>query len=152
MSDPKAASRRSTRQRSSIQEVLEDSARPLLPTEILEAAQRLVPAMGLATVYRNLKLLAESGDIQSVDLPGEPPRFESARHGHHHHFQCRDCGRVFDVHQCPGDLAQMAPQGFVVERHELTLYGVCAHCAAPSSAKKALRKPVPRTVAHAPHR
>ena len=41
--------------------MLEASVRPLLPTEILEAAQQAVPALGLATVYRNLKRLADDG-------------------------------------------------------------------------------------------
>jgi Fur family ferric uptake transcriptional regulator len=47
---------------------------------------------------------------------------------HHHHFQCTNCQRVFDVHACPGDIDHMAPKGFSVERHELTLYGRCADC------------------------
>jgi Fur family ferric uptake transcriptional regulator len=32
------------------------------------------------------------------------------------------------VHDCPGDLAHLAPKGFSVERHELTLYGQCDEC------------------------
>jgi hypothetical protein len=56
-----------------------------------------------------------------VHLPGENPRFELVGHQHHHHFQCRQCQRVFDVHACPGDLGRLAPQGFTVEDHDLTL-------------------------------
>ena len=65
----------------------------------------------------------------SVMLPGETARFEAKGHGHHHHFQCRSCSKVFDVHACPGNLSQLAPQGFTVEDHELTLYGRCSECA-----------------------
>ena len=122
------AMERSTRQRSSIRQVLQTAGRPLLPAEILEAAQKEVAAMGVATVYRNLKLLLESGEIRAVELPGEAARYESAHHGHHHHFQCRQCDRVFDVHHCPGDFKQLAPAGFQVDGHELTLYGRCADC------------------------
>jgi Fur family transcriptional regulator, ferric uptake regulator len=32
------------------------------------------------------------------------------------------------VHACPGDLAHMAPAGFRVEAHDITLYGQCADC------------------------
>ena len=85
--------------------------------------------MGIATVYRNLKLLVEEGSVQVVELPGDSPRYESKHLGHHHQFQCRACERVFDVHGCPGDLARLAPAGFRVEAHELTLYGQCADCA-----------------------
>lgn len=95
--------------------------------------------MSLATVYRNLKQLLEAGEIQSVCLPGESPRYEGAGHAHHHHFQCQTCARVFDVHACPGNMAALAPQGFVVERHELTLYGQCSDCAAPRPAGRRQR-------------
>ena len=123
---------RSTRQRHSIRSALADAGRPLLPAEILQAAQAEVPALGLATVYRNLKQLAEAGEIQAVELPGEPSRYELAGHKHHHHFRCNNCNRVFDVHACPGDMQKLAPQGFVVDGHELTLYGVCRDCGTSS--------------------
>jgi Fur family ferric uptake transcriptional regulator len=123
-----AVAQRGTRQKAAIRSVIDGSARPLLPQEILEAAQQEVAALSIATVYRNLKLLAEAEEIRAVELPGEAPRYESARHGHHHHFQCRTCARVFDVHACPGNFSALAPKGFRVDAHELTLYGQCADC------------------------
>ena len=48
------------------------------PQELLIAAQVQVPALGLATVYRNLKALAEAGEVELVSLPGQAPRYESA--------------------------------------------------------------------------
>lgn len=134
---------RNTRQRSSIRDAIAQADRPLLPQEILEAAQQAVPGLGLGTVYRNLKALVEEGELQAVNLPGENPRFELAGLQHHHHFQCRQCQRVFDVHACPGDLSRLAPQGFTVEDHDLTLYGRCKECA--PAAKRA------RAVPHAAH-
>jgi Fur family ferric uptake transcriptional regulator len=128
---------RSTRQRDAIRQALVQAGRPLLPTEILAAAQIEVPALGIATVYRNLKQLAEAGEVQSVELPGEAPRFEPGGHHHHHHFSCTACHRVFDVHACPGDMHKLAPPGFAVERHELTLYGRCDECAAPKASRRA---------------
>jgi Fur family ferric uptake transcriptional regulator len=127
---------RASRQRDAIRQALVQAGRPLLPTEILAAAQIEVPALGIATVYRNLKQLAEAGEIQSVELPGEAPRFEPGGHHHHHHFSCTVCHRVFDVHACPGDMQKLAPPGFAVERHELTLYGRCGECAAPRSGRR----------------
>nr|WP_145546305.1 transcriptional repressor [Variovorax boronicumulans] len=127
---------RSTRQRDAIRQALVQAGRPLLPTEILAAAQAEVPALGIATVYRNLKQLAEAGEVQSVELPGEAPRFEPGGHHHHHHFSCTVCHRVFDVHACPGDMQKLAPPGFAVERHELTLYGRCDECAAPQGSRR----------------
>ena len=119
---------RNTRQRNAIREVIQQASRPLLPQEVLEAAQAEVPGLGIATVYRSLKALAEEGVIQGVHLPGENPRYETVGHAHHHHFLCRHCQRVFDVMACPGNLARLAPSGFVVEDHDLTLYGRCQTC------------------------
>lgn len=119
---------RSSRQRNAIRNALDAAQRPLSPLELHRAARLAVPEIGVATVYRNLRLLQDEGAIEAVELSGEPPRYELAGHAHHHHFQCRDCDRVFDVHDCPGNLARLAPKGFKVERHELTLYGQCKEC------------------------
>jgi len=123
---------RNTRQRIAIRNVIAQAGRPLLPQELLSAAQQAVPGLGITTVYRNLKALVDQGELQAVNLPGENPRFELAGHQHHHHFQCRQCERVFDVHACPGDMSDLAPQGFTVEDHDLTLYGRCKDCAVPA--------------------
>ena len=125
---------RSTRQRTAISSAIDAAGRPLSTQEVLDAAQREVPGLGLATVYRNLKLLVDAGDIAAVTLNSESPRYESTHHAHrhHHHFKCTRCKRVFDVHDCPGDLARLAPKGFTVERHDLTLYGHCEDCSTAS--------------------
>lgn len=135
---------RNTRQRTAIRQAIAEAARPLLPQEILQAAEVAVPGLSLATVYRNLRTLIEEGELLAVTLPGEVPRYELAGAGHHHHFQCESCQRVFEVHACPGNLAGLAPKGFVVERHELTLYGRCSDCGdakRPSAARRAARTP-----------
>jgi Fur family ferric uptake transcriptional regulator len=121
---------RNTRQRYAIQKAIDHASRPLSPQEILEAAQAEVPGLGIATVYRNLKTLLEGRAIEIVVLPGDSPRYESrqAASQHHHHFQCRVCSKVYDVPGCVSGYEQLAPAGFTVENHEMTLYGVCAAC------------------------
>lgn len=119
---------RFSRQRTAIRNAIDAAGRPLSPQEICDAAQIEVPGLGIATVYRNLKQLVEAEEITAVVLPGESPRYESMHQGHHHHFQCKECKRVFDVHKCPGNLDRLAPKGFQVDHHELTLYGRCEEC------------------------
>ncbi|MBC7895917.1 MAG: transcriptional repressor [Cytophagaceae bacterium] len=121
---------RRTRQRSAIQEALSSAERPLTPAEVLEMAQAKVPNLGLATVYRALRSMIEEGSAHLVDIPGTPPRYESSHLGHHHHFHCRTCLQVFEVDGCPGNLARLAPPGFVLDGHEVVLYGRCTRCAA----------------------
>ena len=90
--------------------------------------QRLVDSLGLATVYRNIKILYEEGWLAEVDLPGGGTRYELAERPHHHHFLCRVCDQAYDVHRCPDRIDQLAPAGFTVDSHEITLFGVCATC------------------------
>ena len=119
---------RVTRQRDAIKCVIQASRRPLSPAEVLDGARGAVNALGLATVYRTLKLLVAEGAVQAITLPGESPRYEMKDSGHHHHFQCTTCRRVYDVPGCPGNLRRLAPRGFTVEHHDVTLYGRCSDC------------------------
>ncbi|TMH66416.1 MAG: transcriptional repressor [Betaproteobacteria bacterium] len=119
---------RMTRQRAAISWVIQGAKRPLSPREVLEQARSAVRAVGLATIYRNLKLLVAEGAVKVIELPGENPRYEVATSTHHHHFSCTSCHRIYDVAGCPGNLRRLAPRGFTVEDHEVTLYGRCSDC------------------------
>lgn len=121
---------RRTRQRDAIRRVFEEAGRPLGPSEVLDAGRAHVRGLGIATVYRTIASLVEAQWLTPVELPGEPPRYEVAGQAHHHHFRCRACTRVFEIHGCPGSLEQLMPAGFRLERHEVVLYGVCESCVA----------------------
>ena len=124
---------RNTRQREAIRQVLSEADRPMGPQEVLEAAQGYIPSLGIATVYRTLKALTEEGWLIPVELPGEPQRYEIAGKGHHHHFRCRICDRVFDTDGCLPNLRRLAPSGFQLDRHEVVLYGTCDTCVQDSA-------------------
>ena len=96
---------------------------------MLDWARKYRANIGIATVYRTLKILLESSFLTTVRLPGEPPRYELADKPHHHHFHCNRCGRVFEVPGSDRALSSVVPDGFVVEDHDLSLRGVCAACA-----------------------
>ena len=119
---------RNTRQRQAIRRIFEEADRPLRPQEVLPAAQSYVPGLGIATVYRNLKVLVADGWLESVALPGESPRYEVAGKRHHHHFRCRTCDRVFEIDGCFTNLVHLTPRGFRLEGHDVVLYGLCMAC------------------------
>jgi Fur family transcriptional regulator, ferric uptake regulator len=127
-----ALGQRQTRQRDRIFQVIQATQGPLTVQEILERAQRDLPGLGIATVYRTLNLLQNAGQIQTVILPTGETRYELANLGHHHHFQCRICQEVYDLDACPVSVPDGSAlgDGFIVETHELTLYGVCPDCSA----------------------
>lgn len=119
---------RRTDQKAAIREVITGSDRPLTAPEILELAGEIVSGIGIATVYRNVKNMVASGRIVTVDLPGEPTRYEASGLAHHHHFQCDACGRVFDVPGCTGGVRDLVPHGFELRTHEIVMYGLCEGC------------------------
>lgn len=121
---------RNTRQRAIIREVLEAANRPLGAQEVLTEAQVRMEGLGIATVYRTIKGLMEEGWLVPVELPGEPPRYELAGKGHHHHFHCKDCGKMFELEGCVENLKNLIPKGFKITGHEVLLYGACSQCAA----------------------
>ncbi|MDE2943327.1 MAG: transcriptional repressor [Gemmatimonadota bacterium] len=120
---------RDTRQRRAIRRVFTNAGRPLSLDEILEYGKRIVPSLGVATVYRNVKTLVGEGWLSRVKLPGGGLRYELADRPHHHHFLCNSCDQAFDVPQCPDEVEMLAPNGFQVDSHDLTLFGRCAACA-----------------------
>ena len=123
---------RTTKQRRAIEAALRAAKRPLNPQEVLDLARDEVENLGIATVYRTLRVMSEAGEISAVQLPGEPPRYEMshAADHHHHHFHCEKCNRVYDIHGCPTGFTAMLPNGFRLSRHEVVLYGVCGECGA----------------------
>ncbi len=125
---------RKTRQKDAIRAAFEQAARPLSPDEALSAAQTIVQGISVATVYRNINSLVAERWLSIVEVPGEPSRYEVAGKGHHHHFHCRHCGRIYDLPGCAlPTVTPTVPQGFELTGHELFLYGLCAPCTAPAA-------------------
>ena len=120
---------RTTRQREVIAQIIAEAEGPLSASEIHARAQQVLPRVGVATVYRTLKLLGEQRQIHAVSV-GSESFYERTGQGHHHHFVCEGCGRVFTLHVCPVTLpaGTMLAGGFAVRRHEVTLYGMCPAC------------------------
>ncbi|HXY75163.1 MAG TPA: transcriptional repressor, partial [Dehalococcoidales bacterium] len=114
---------RTTQQRIAILNSLQNSGRPLSVNEILASAKNSVGGLGIATVYRNLKALLSESKVKRVELPGQSPRWEMVPEDHHHHFLCRTCDKLFEIHACPEDITRLLPDGYVLEAHDILLHG-----------------------------
>ncbi len=119
---------RNTRQKQIVDKVMGKATRPLTVHEILAGGKKFLPSLGLATVYRELNRLVETGEIQTVTIPGDPPRYEIAKQ-HHHHFKCTKCDNVYELEGCLKEITKLVPKGFKAESHDITLYGLCRACA-----------------------
>ena len=119
---------RNTRQRRAIRQVVDTAERPFSLDEILVAAQKIIPRLGQATVYRALNTMQREGILVQVDIPGHPPRYERADLKHHHHFACTDCGKVFELSERYYTGKERVPPGFKAEGHGVIIYGHCRDC------------------------
>jgi len=118
---------RHTPQRNAIEAVFSSVQRPLSVDEVLELAREQVKSMDPATVYRNLGRMVEEGWLERITLPSKGVLYELKQKAHHHHFHCRRCDRAFEIQGC-GLSPKLAPPGFLVEDHDVFLYGTCPEC------------------------
>jgi len=122
--------RRKSRQKEIILKVLKNTKSHPTAEGIYTRVKREIPHISLGTVYRNLRLLKEEGDIAELGLAGTLSRFDGDTQPHYH-FRCEQCGNVFDVDQ-PVDkeidekIAQKT--GFKITHHRLEFRGLCKDC------------------------
>jgi Fur family ferric uptake transcriptional regulator len=121
--------KRKTSQRAAIEQTFRNQDRALGIEEILRNGREVVESLNLATVYRNLKLLVEKGWLKQINHPLLGTLYERTGKAHHHHFHCHACNRVFELPGCALNEGDAAPKGFVVENHEVFLFGICPSCA-----------------------
>jgi len=87
------------------------------------------PHISLGTVYRNLSLLSEIGEIRKITCNG-PDRFD-ANTMPHYHFTCNRCGCVEDLEFTKEpELSNLTPVNFsgVIEHTNLDFSGICGSC------------------------
>lgn len=88
------------------------------------------PNISLGTVYRNLNLLAEIGEIQKLSTGIGPDRFDGNPNPHYH-FICNHCGSVLDLDVSGLEhINILAGQNFTgeIEGHITYFYGKCPDC------------------------
>jgi Fur family transcriptional regulator, ferric uptake regulator len=119
---------RKTQQREVIKNIIFGCKRAQTINEIYEEALISQPTLGISTVYRTVKSLLSSAEITTVEIGGEPPRYEMANLAHHHHFKCNECQKVYDIVGCLHHLTDLLPHGFKLQSHEITLFGICSKC------------------------
>jgi len=86
--------------------------------------------LSLGTVYRNLRILQEQGEITHLDFGSTFDRFDG-RIEPHYHFICERCGNVIDV-MLPVlreiERSFSDQMGGKVLRHRLEFFGICQEC------------------------
>ncbi|MBO4899156.1 MAG: transcriptional repressor [Lachnospiraceae bacterium] len=88
------------------------------------------PNISLGTVYRNLQLLTELGELQKIRVGDGLDHFDADTHQHYHFF-CNKCGAVIDMDmEAIDEINDIASKTFdgIIESHNLTFSGICGRC------------------------
>lgn len=100
--------------------------------EVLLLARKKLPAISLATVYRNLHLLAEEGKIREVQFQGDAQRYDGMTEAHEH-FYCMACRRAQDLPaRMPKTIVKAVERATLgeISDYSLNYYGLCGECRA----------------------
>jgi Fur family transcriptional regulator, peroxide stress response regulator len=117
-----------TPQRRAIIDYMQSAYHHPTADEVLQTVNQKFPMTSRATVYNTLNWLKQEGMIREVFEAGSV-RFDPNTE-QHHHFVCRECGKVEDV-ECEliGKVNICTlPASQKVEFFEVTLRGLCADC------------------------
>ncbi|WP_084103281.1 Fur family transcriptional regulator [Demequina sp. NBRC 110056] len=135
MTPSPAPQQRMTKQRAAVLEALEASTEFRSAQAWHDRLRHDGSTVGLATVYRALQALAESGDVDAVVTDSGETLYRRCEAGeeHHHHLRCRLCGRAEDIDMPEFErwADRIASQhGYSRIDHTVELTGVCEACAA----------------------
>ena len=118
-----------SKQRDSIKEFLMGRKDHPTAAVVSDNVRRSFPNISLGTVYRNLTLLADIGEISRIHVGDGVDHFD-ADTSPHYHFICSECGCVRDLDMPGIDLDEIASRNFdgQIECHTVYFHGRCRDC------------------------
>lgn len=121
---------RMTRQRKVVLEELRKLNTHPSADQIYKVVRHRLPRISLGTVYRNLEVLSELGEIQKLELSGLLKRFDWNTKKHYH-IRCVRCSRIDDAPIAPLNQLDNELNGatvFEIIGHNLEFTGLCPEC------------------------
>ncbi len=98
--------------------------------QVYELVRRELPRISLGTVYRNLDVLARTGQVLRVGGDSVQMRFDGQTHAHCH-VRCTQCSRVDDIEADPAvgvEEALRSKTDYRLTGHTIEFYGLCPAC------------------------
>jgi len=117
---------RLTDQRKVIAEVMSASNNHPDVDELHKRVNKIDKKISIATVYRTVKLLEESGIIEKHDFKGGKARYEESPEEHHDHLIDINSGEIIEFVDKEIEILQnkvAAKLGYKLVDHKLELYG-----------------------------
>ncbi|WP_364510608.1 Fur family transcriptional regulator [Nocardioides sp. LML1-1-1.1] len=129
--DERPTALRPTKQRLAITTALREAVDFQSAQEIHDALRQGGEKVGLATVYRTLQAMADSGEVDVRHSPAGEATYRRCSASHHHHLVCRSCGRTVEITGSAVErwARSVADEhGFTDVAHTVELVGLCADC------------------------
>ena len=126
----KPIAKRMTKQRRIIKDILCNTKEHPTAETIYAEAKKVLPDIGLGTVYRNLQVLVEEGSILQLNCDKRFSRYDGNLIPHAH-FVCEKCNRVLDLDMEMDDsLLKSAQKQFAgeIKSYKVDFFGVCEDC------------------------
>ena len=121
-----------TRQRRAVLKAFTECENHVSAEELYNMVSSAESKIGLATVYRTLALLTESGLASELDFGDGQKRYEHRyMHNHHDHMICTECGKIIEFNHPLIEKFQekvAADNKFIITSHKLDLLGLCNEC------------------------
>jgi Fur family ferric uptake transcriptional regulator len=129
---PVARASRATRQKRAVATLLDQTSEFTSAQDLHARLRASGENVGLATVYTQLRVLADAGEIDSVrGDTGEALYRRCGSSSHHHHLVCRRCGHAVELNAPEVETWARrlgARHGFSHLEHVLEISGICDHC------------------------
>ena len=98
----------------------------LTADDVLRRARDELPELSRATVYNALNEFVSVGLLRSAE--GQAVHLYDPNVAAHHHFRCRSCHRLFDVHPTGVEHLDLAEEAFEVLETQILFEGLCGDC------------------------
>lgn len=120
---------RVTHQREIIMQELSKCTGHPAADELYQRVKKKLPRISLATIYRNLELLSEAGEIQKIEISGRQKRFDWDLRQHNHVY-CVNCHRVDNISLAPPTrvLRPEDNRGYAITGCRIEFAGLCPEC------------------------
>ncbi len=122
-----------TKQRELILNFLYENKEHYTPEEIYTMLKQHHPdiKIGIATVYRTLSLLEESGIVSSISFGTQGKKYELGLKKHHDHLICSKCGKIIEfydetIEERQEEIAKKFD--FEMTDHTMKIIGLCKKC------------------------
>jgi len=128
----KTKNMKQSRQRFTILETILKSEKHFTADDLYIQVKKANPNIGIATVYRTLNLLCESGICRELHFNDLSCKYEIIKENEHHdHLICLKCGKCIEIY---GDEIEQLQKNialdnhFSLKSHRMELYGYCSSC------------------------